>query len=166
MYKAKQQYTSLNCHLFTTEIHREYYEIATEMINLTDGMDGVISVHQTSFDGHATDMVDVIHSAIEEHIHSTQQPKIDFLFIDHDKDSYKSDLCKLEESGMINKGTKVVADNVLFASINDYVSYVQQRMKEGIAETRTVKCKVEYSGDGKDNNEDGVEITDYIQDPK
>lgn len=163
MYKAKQQYTSFNCHLFTTEIHREYYEIATEMIQLTNGMDGIMSVHQTSFDGHDTDMVDVIRSAIEEHNHSPQQ--LDFLFIDHDKDSYKSDLCKLEESGMICTSTKVVADNVLFANIEEYVSYVQQRMKEGIVETRTVKCKVEYSGDDKDNNEDGVEITDYLQDP-
>jgi len=165
MYKAKQQYTSLNCHLFTTEIHREYYEIATEMIQLTNGMDGIISVHQTSFDGHGTDMVDVIRSALEEHHNSQQQQQqLDFLFIDHDKDSYKSDLCKLEESGM-TEGTKVVADNVLFACIDDYVNYVQQRMKEGIVETRTVKCKVEYSGDDKDNNEDGVEITDYLQDP-
>ena len=167
MYKAKQQFTKLNCHLFTTEIHREYFEIATEMIQLTNGMDGMISVHQTTFDGHDTDMVNVIRSAIEEqHNHSPQQLKIDFLFIDHDKDSYKSDLCKLEESGMIVKGTKIVADNVLFANIEEYVSYVQQRMKEGIVETRTVKCTVEYSGDDKDNNEDGVEITDYLQDPR
>ena len=165
MYKAKQQFTKLNCHLFTTEIHREYYEIATEMIQLTNCMDGMISVHQTSFDGHDTDMVDVIRSAIEEQHNPQQQPKIDFLFIDHDKDSYLSDLCKLEESGMICTSTKVVADNVLFASIDDYLGYVQQRKKEGIVETRTVKCKVEYSGGSKDNNEDGVEITDYLQDP-
>ena len=166
MYKAKQQFTSFNCHLFTTEIHREYYEIATEMIQLTNGMDGMISVHQTTFDGHDTDMVNVIRSAIEERNHSPQSKvELDFLFIDHDKDSYKSDLCKLEESGMITAGTKIVADNVLFANIEEYVSYVQQRMKEGIVETRTVKCSVEYSGDDKDNNEDGVEITDYLQDP-
>jgi len=97
---------------------------------------------------------------------------IDFLFIDHDKDAYKSDLCKLEASGMICRGTKVVADNVLFACIDDYMGYVQQREKEGIVKTRTIPCHVEYSGDSNvqlgehlQPYQDGVEITDYLRDP-
>ena len=81
--------------------------------------------------------------------HEQQSPTIDFLFIDHDKDSYKSDLCKLEDSGMIRRGTKVVADNVLFAGIDDYMKYVQQRKEEGIVSTRTITCHVEYSGDAQ-----------------
>lgn len=71
---------------------------------------------------------------------------------------------------MIHRGTKVVADNVLFARIDDYVSYVQQRKKDGVVETRTIHCHVEYSADnhdttGEDVMQDGVEITDYLQDP-
>lgn len=165
---------AMNCHLYTTEINRQYAEIATGIIQLA-GMGDAVSVHEISFDGHDTNVVSVVSDALRSKSNSQindQAPVIDFLFIDHDKDSYKSDLCKLEASGMICSGTKVVADNVLFASIDDYVNYVQQRQKEGIVKTRTIPCLVEYCGGdnvqlGEDSNlyQDGVEITDYLQDP-
>ena len=139
--------------------------------------------HNTNnyYDDTNTDIVDVIWSAIEEyntnnnnhkhhhHHQKHQQPKIDFLFIDHNKESYKSDLQKLELSGMICRGTKVVADDALFVDIEDYVLYIQQRKDDGIVKTRTVPCKaVEYCGDDiidMADYQDGVEITDYLQDP-
>ena len=139
--------------------------------------------HNTNnyYDDTNTDIVDVIWSAIEEyntnnnnhkhhhHHQKHQQPKIDFLFIDHNKESYKSDLQKLELSGMICRGTKVVADDALFVDIEDYVLYIQQRRDDGIVKTRTVPCKaVEYCGDDiidMADYQDGVEITDYLQDP-
>ena len=185
---------TMDCHLFTTEINPEYKQIATEMISMS-GLDDIISVHQVrscctqststtthnnNYDDTNTDIVDVIWSAIEEyntnnnhnnnkHQKQQQQPKIDFLFIDHNKDSYKSDLQKLELSGMICRGTKVVADDVLFVDIEDYVLYLQQRKDDGIVKTRTVPCKaVEYCGDDiidMEDYQDGVEITDYLQDP-
>ena len=186
---------TMDCHLFTTEINPEYKQIATEMISMS-GLDDIISVHQVrsccstrststtshnnDYDDTNTDIVDVIWSAIEEyntnnnhnnnkHQKQQQQPQIDFLFIDHNKDSYKSDLQKLELSGMICRGTKVVADDVLFVDIEDYVLYLQQRKDDGIVKTRTVPCKaVEYCGDDiidMEDYQDGVEITDYLQDP-
>mmetsp|Transcript_28725 Transcript_28725/g.61248 ORF Transcript_28725/g.61248 Transcript_28725/m.61248 type:complete len:308 (+) Transcript_28725:142-1065(+) len=166
---CKSKPATMNCHLFTTEIHPEYAEIATEMIQLS-GMEDLISVHQISYNGHDTDLVSVVGDAMKKSNpqNSSQATKIDFLFIDHDKDAYKTDLCKIEASGMICRGTKVVADNVLFANIDDYVGYVQQRKKEGIVETRTIPCHVEYSGDNNETGEDhqdGVEITDYLRDP-
>ena len=170
MYQARRSAT-MNCHLFTTEINRSYAEIATEIIQLS-GLSDMISVHQISYDGFDTDMVNVVRGALEEYNQSQNNhqatPNIDFLFIDHDKDSYKSDLCRLEASGMICHRTRVVADNVIFAGIDEYVSYVQQRKKAGIVETRTVPSKVEYSGGGVQDSveyEDGIEITDYLQNP-
>lgn len=190
---------TMDCHLFTTEINPEYKQIATEMISMSglDDIISVHQVrscttrssgtttnnngyHNTNnYDDTNTDIVDVIWSAIEEyntnnnnhkhHHHHQQQPKIDFLFIDHNKDSYKSDLQKLELSGMICRGTKVVADDALFVDIEDYVLYIQQRKDDGIVKTRTVPCKaVEYCGDDiidMADYQDGVEITDYLQDP-
>lgn len=165
---------TMNCHMFTTEINREYAEIASEIIRLS-GMEDLISVLQISYDGHGTDIVSVVGDSLKnrdnsKHYHQTTM--IDFLFIDHDKDAYKSDLCKLEASGMICRGTKVVADNVLFASIDDYMKYVQQREKEGIVKTKTIPCHVEYSGvsnvqpgEHLQPYRDGVEITDYLRDP-
>eukprot|EP00957_Ditylum_brightwellii_P046130 3499780-Ditylum_brightwellii.AAC.1 len=65
---------------------------------------------------------------------------------------------------MILRGTTVVADNVLFANIMDYVTYVQLLATKGIVTTITRVCKVEYSTD-EDGEEDGVELTRFIMDP-
>ncbi|EED94176.1 predicted protein, partial [Thalassiosira pseudonana CCMP1335] len=102
----KQQYAKLNSHLFTVEINPEYAKVAAEMARLS-GLNGKITVHEISYNGHDTDV-----------------DTIDFLFIDHDKDMYKADLIKLESAGLVRQGTKVVADNVLFAQIDDYIEYV------------------------------------------
>jgi len=153
----------LDCHLFTTEINREYAEIATEMIRLSR-MEDLISVHEISYDGHDTDIVITIGDALARssyrNIHKATS--IDFLFIDHDKDAYRSDLCKLEASGMIRRGTKVIADNVLFANIDDYVGYVQRKEELGIAKTRTIPCHVEYSVDDEESRETVQQYQDGV----
>ena len=153
------------CHLYTTEINRAYAEVATDMIQLS-GMSDLVSVHAISYDGHETDVANVVSEALNNGTQTNggdnrETAMIDFLLIDHDKDSYKTDLCKLEDSGMIQNGTKVVADNVLFAGIDDYLKYMQQMKVEGVVETRTIPCNVEYSGEseqgeGLQSYQDGV----------
>lgn len=161
--------SSLNCHWHTVEIERTYTAIAKEIIQRS-GMGDVVSVHQITFDGHDTNVVEVIKDALKSKELSETKQMIDFLFIDHDKDAYKSDLCKFESCGLIGKGTKVVADNVIFANIQNYIDYVQERQREGIVQTKTIPCHVEYCGvnfdetDGK-QYQDGIEVTDYLQDP-
>jgi catechol O-methyltransferase len=156
---------AMDCHLITTEIDQGYAKIAKEIIQLS-GMEDIISLHEISYNGQDTDIVETVVDAIlgenktrsnydNEQALSNIPPMIDFLFIDHDKDAYKSDLCKLEASGMIRCGTRVVADNVLFACIDDYVQYMQQRMELGVVDTRTILSHVEYSGE-TDNLHDGV----------
>ena len=70
---------------------------------------------------------------------------IDFLMIDHDKESYLTDLKRLESSGLITCGTIVAADNVLFAGIHDYMDYMKSRAEEGMVKTCTIESTVEYS---------------------
>jgi len=165
----------MDCHLITTEINPKCTEIASQMIQLC-GLQNVISVRQISYNGATTNIVEVVRNSLPKHptnnattttsnnSYNNPPRKIDFLFIDHDKHSYKSDLIQLERSGLIRRGTKVVADNVLFAEITDYVEYVR-RKEEGAVRTRTVRCHVEYSGCSGEEGVDGVEITDYLQDP-
>lgn len=167
IYETMQHHADveMDCHLFTAEIDQEYAKIAKEIIQLSR-MDDVISLLQISYNGQDTDIVETIANAIRRKKRAGTKsndpasllpltPMIDFLFVDHDKDAYKSDLCKLEESGMIRCGTRVVADNVLFACIDDYVKYAQQQMDLGIVKTRTIHSRVEYSGDDE-NLHDGV----------
>ena len=161
--------TSLHCHWYTAEIERSYAAIAKEVIQIS-GMDDVVSVHQITYDGHETNVVEVIGDALKSEDRAETKPMIDFLFIDHDKDAYKSDLCKFESSGLICKGTKVVADNVIFAHIQDYIDYVQERQKKGVVQTKTIPCHVEYCGVNSDETDgkqyqDGIEVTDYLRDP-
>jgi len=175
----------MDTHLFSLELNTDYIDIATEMISMA-GMDDVISVHQVSrYNNNPgweldTDLVCVLKGAMQERYgkhrgHQYEQqdrdtPRIDFLFIDHDKDAYLSDLIKLQNAGLIGKGTKVVADDVLFVDIEDYVVYIQQLKNDGIVKTKTVPCKaVEYCGEREALDmsayQDGLEITDYLDDP-
>lgn len=130
----------LDLKLITLEINPEYITVANEMIKLS-GLDGVISLLEVSFNGHDTNLVDTL----QKELTLSQLDTIDVLFIDHDKDSYRSDLMKLEASGLIRCGARVIADNVIFAKIDDYLRFVQKRQQDGVVATKTVKCNVEYS---------------------
>lgn len=130
----------LNLKLITLDINPEYITVANEMIKLS-GLDGVISLLEVSFNGHDTNLVDIL----QKELILSELDTIDVLFIDHDKDSYKTDLMKLETSGLIRRGTRVVADNVIFAKIDDYLKFVQERQQDGVVTTKTVECNVEYS---------------------
>ena len=147
--------------LHTTEIDGRYADVARDMIRL-GGMDDVIAVHHINYDGHDTDVDAVLRRALrrtsppggdggtEETTVATAA--IDLLFLDHDKDAYAPDLRRLEAAGLVRRGTVVVADNVLFAGIRDYVAYVRQRQGEGVVETTTIPCSVEYSGAGGEDD--------------
>jgi catechol O-methyltransferase len=49
----------------------------------------------------------------------------DFIFIDHHKEAYLSDFQLLEQAGLIQRGTVIVADNILYPGAPDYVNYVR-----------------------------------------
>uniref|UniRef100_A0A7S2ERK4 Catechol O-methyltransferase n=1 Tax=Ditylum brightwellii TaxID=49249 RepID=A0A7S2ERK4_9STRA len=168
-------------HLYTVEINPMYAQIATKMIQLANLQEYITVVNITiNMDGITTDLIECLQHEItirEEARRfcsndtestmtttTTTTSQINFLMIDHDKDRYKQDLILLEQSKMILRGTTVVADNVLFANIMDYVTYVQLLATKGIVTTITRVCKVEYSTD-EDGEEDGVELTRFIMDP-
>jgi catechol O-methyltransferase len=131
--------------LITLEIHPDYIAIARELVHLS-GLDDIISLREVSFNGHATNMVEILQNELRNIFDKKSQTvPIDLLFIDHDKDSYKTDLIRLENSGLIRQGSRVVADNVVFAQIYNYLEYVQKRQQDGVAVTNTVFCNVEYS---------------------
>ena len=68
---------------------------------------------------------------------SSSSSIIDFLFIDHDKSLYLSNLQELEQTKLVRRGTYVVADNVVFAQIDEYRTYMRQHQhNDNIVETR------------------------------
>mmetsp|Transcript_15970 Transcript_15970/g.22752 ORF Transcript_15970/g.22752 Transcript_15970/m.22752 type:complete len:308 (-) Transcript_15970:194-1117(-) len=151
--------------LITVEAVPEFVQISRDMIEMSQLSD-IITVLQSELmiDGTTSDISMLIQKEIKNKFPEFQA--IDFLFIDHDKDMYLSDLKKLENSGMISSNTTVVADNVIFAQINDYIHYMLKHQKSGLVETETKEVSVEYTDNGKDDiPSDGMEITTYLKTP-
>jgi hypothetical protein len=92
----------------------------------------------------------------------------------------------LEREGLIRGGSVVVADNVLFAQIDDYREYVRSLATKGLVTTEIVMTQIEYAGeeisedDGSNSKDgsgsdaggteddlfrDGIEITHYKRNP-
>ncbi|CAF1512564.1 unnamed protein product [Rotaria magnacalcarata] len=76
----------------------------------------------------------------------------DFIFIDHDGSAYLDDLKLLEKYGLIQSGTMIVADNVIYPGAPDYLHYIRNNPKY---KTRLYESTLEYN----DNVRDGVEIS-------
>ena len=95
--------------------------------------------------------------------------RIDFLFVDHAKEMYLSDIQLLESSGLIRQGTAVAADNVVFFQLSDYCTYMSKLQTRGIVRTELVTNNIylEYAQSSVENNElrDGLELTVYLNDP-
>ncbi len=67
--------------------------------------------------------------------------ELDFIFIQHSKDPYLIDLLLLEKSGLIKKGTVVVAYNV--AEIPSYIKYLKENPKWRTSEIDTQRMDSE-----------------------
>ncbi len=68
---------------------------------------------------------------------------LDFVFLDHDKDVYVSDLLLLLDTGWLHPGSVVVADNVRFPGAPEYRAYM--KAQEGRRwETHEHQAHVEY----------------------
>ena len=100
------------------------------------------------------------HHHHDEIVPVSSLPQIDYLFVDHDKDAYLTDLVRLEKEGLVRAGSTCVADNVVFARINDYLDYVRKLSADGCARTETVYGSIEYADDEDSDIDDDDEEDD------
>ena len=94
--------------------------------------------------------------------------QVDFLFVDHAKEMYLSDVQLLESCGLLRRGTAVAADNVVFFQLIDYCGYMAMLQSRGTVRTELVTHNVylEYSPTTADHElRDGLELTVYLEDP-
>ncbi|XP_035634989.1 transmembrane O-methyltransferase homolog isoform X1 [Oncorhynchus keta] len=68
--------------------------------------------------------------------------RLDFVFMDHWKKCYRPDLQALEGSGLLGKGSVVLADNVLFPGAPNFLRHVR---KSGLYEWKIHRATLEYS---------------------
>lgn len=148
LYEFSKRYVDIDFHLFTIEINPSHIQIAKEIIQLSK-LNNYITILENEFmiDGTVGDVGSILKTGIVNRSSECidENIRIDFLMIDHDKDSYLHDLQRFEKNGMIQKGTVVIADNVLFAKIDNYISYVKDLQENGIVSTSTIETLVEYS---------------------
>lgn len=76
----------------------------------------------------------------------------DFIFIDHYGEIYLHDFKLLEQYGLIQSGTMIVADNVIYPGAPNYLNYVRNNPNYT---TKTYESTIEY----RDDILDAVEIT-------
>ena len=141
--------------LYTIEANPQHAAVATALIELA-GLQDHISVLVLDIVRHQT-VVDLIQDKLVR-----EMDWIDFLFLDHDKDAYLTDLILLEQSGWIRAGTYTAADNVVFARIDSYRKYIQGLVDSGVVETKLVEGSIEYSGPEEENAMDKEVFRDGI----
>ena len=99
------------------------------------------------------DKIEFINMPAESAIPKLNKP-FDFIFIDHAKKRYYSDLILLEDNNLIKKETLVFADNVgIFKEdMNEYFNHVRD---SGLYNSKNIEACLEY----RNNIFDAVEIS-------
>lgn len=101
--------------------------------------------------------VTIINSVLEDCIAQFTEP-FDIVLLDHWKDRYLPDLILLEQAGLLDLGSVVVADNIDLFDVADYLRHVRD---SGLFDSVFHESKVEY----KNNIKDGVEVSVLIKRP-
>ena len=72
-----------------------------------------------------SDKVKVIMGSVEEKLHVLAEvygiKAVDAIFIDHAKERYLPDLLLVENAGLLQKGSVLIADNVIIPGAPDYL---------------------------------------------
>jgi len=149
----REHYPDLHFHLYSLERSAKFTKIAQRMIQLAK-LDKYISIlHNDPKSLSAT---------LSEHLPARHSQKIDYLFLDHDKSSYLTDLKEMEGGRFLQKGSYVAADNVIISPfLRPYRDYMAKLAKHSIVSTTMVEQKLEYS-DSRQNLHDGIELTKYL----
>ena len=106
-------------HLTSLEFNSDNAAIAGGILEHAGVTDRVTVVHGTIGDGGAT-------IATLESEHGFAPGSVDFVFLDHAKEAYLPDLRRIVEAGWLHPGSVVVADNVKFPGVPDYLEFMRE----------------------------------------
>lgn len=126
--------------LTSIEASSKYYEISQEIVSHSG-----LSNQWNPLKGRAKNVIPLLNE------------KYDFVFLDHWKDEYLSDLKTIQSLGLLNDGATILADNVVLFNMEDYLSYVRNSL---VFESKFISTKREYSK----TEPDGIEISIFKKD--
>ena len=128
---------------------------AGSLVSVDHDKDSVVASKEIVKYAGLENKVHFINSTSDEAINALKK-SFDFIFIDHEKNRYYSDLLLMENLNLINKGGIVFADNVgIFEDkMKDYFSHVRD---SGVYTSKNIGAHLEYRG----NVYDAVEISKF-----
>ncbi|XP_030049802.1 catechol O-methyltransferase A [Microcaecilia unicolor] len=99
--------------LITIEMNPDYAKVAKQIIALA-GLDSKVEI----LVGSSSELIPQLKKKLDI-------KTLDLVFIDHWKECYLPDTRCLEESGLLHKGTVLLADNVVCPGAPEYVKYIR-----------------------------------------
>jgi catechol O-methyltransferase len=130
------QNIGIDFHIYSLEADPTFVSISKSMVDIA-GLSTSITILYND--------INDVRNTLSSLLSSNNISHIDFVFLDHDKDAYLKDLQSLEAMKLIRAGVAVVADNVLFAQIENYRNYLQIHSMNKIVTTRLERSFLEYS---------------------
>ena len=106
--------------IVSVELYAANADVARRIWEYAGVADRITCVVGTIGDGGRT--LDVLASE-----HGVSAGALDFLFIDHDKNAYLTDLLAIVDRGWLRRGAVVVADNVGFPGSPKYRAYMREQ---------------------------------------
>ena len=129
--------------LITVDVSEKNVRVAKRMVGLT-GFEVSFLILKDPLNV-VNELSETIKSELKRLLPNSQgSPCVDFLFLDHEKDLYLSDLRQMEASGMIQAKTFVAADNVVFFKLDEYRQHVNALAKTGVVKTELIESELEY----------------------
>lgn len=153
-----QHLPSRNFRIVTCDVSPIYQSIAKEMIRLA-GLENIVDFVLLPSETEASSLSQVVSDIVQTY--RPNEVKVDFVFLDHDKDLYYPDLCDLEQSRLIRAGTRVCADNVVFFRLQNYQNHMKQLATAGTVTTQLKLSRLEYVNDNNDEAK-GKDLTDGL----
>ena len=129
-----------NSTLTSIEASNKYFEISQKIVSHSG-----LSNRWKPMKGKAKDVIPSL------------KEKYDFVFLDHWKDEYLSDLKTIQRQGLLNDKAVIFADNVVLFNMEDYLSYVRN---SSTFESKFISTMREYSK----TQPDGIEISIFNKD--
>ena len=129
-----------NSKLTSIEASNKYFEISQKIVSHSG-----LSNRWQPMKGRAKDVIPSL------------KEKYDFVFLDHWKDEYLSDLKTIQRQGLLNDKAVIFADNVVLFNMEDYLSYVRN---SSTFESKFISTMREYSK----TQPDGIEISIFNKD--
>ncbi|XP_040203897.1 catechol O-methyltransferase-like [Rana temporaria] len=99
--------------LFTVELNPVHAAVAKQMIEFAGVQDTVLVL-----EGSTTDIIPQLRQKYNV-------DALDFVFLDHAKDRYRPDTILLEECRLLKEGSVLLADNVVYPGIPDFLEHVR-----------------------------------------